>query len=387
MRTYLTRANLILLDEIAFNGSLLIEDGMIAAINPVAPQFDRSVDLNEQYLMPGMVDLHSDQIEKLIEPRPGVSFDPEFAYAEADARSAMSGITTPFHALSFAGVELGLRNDAKAQELVRHLVSHREGKFAQHRIHVRYEVTNWKGPSLIKEMMQDDLVDLISVMNHSPGQGQFRDQAAYVAFMRRTYQVEGESLSRMLDQKARNADGAQERVADLVRQATRRSIRVASHDDCSEAAVEEAARLGITISEFPMNLAAARAAHRLGLKTMFGSPNILRGCSQGGAIRALDAVMDGSIDCLCSDYYPATMAPAAFLIPQLAGWTLPAAVRLVTANPAAAVGLTDRGAIQPGRVADLAAVHTSGAYARINRCWHNGVQVYAAAQSHDIAPD
>lgn len=354
------------------NAAILLQDGLIAAIDPIGTSGADVVDLSGRLLIPGMIDLHCDALEKEVEPRPGVYFPLDFACAQADRRNATAGITTVFHAISFANHELGVRNNAFAAEIVRAVHALKPYSLVDNRVHARYELTDETGPQVLNGLIAKGLVHLVSFMDHSPGQGQFRDVEAYRGYLARTYQTDEASLDRILDRKLKAAEGALQRMEELAALVREKGIAIASHDDSTPEKVAMVAGLGASISEFPVNLDAARAAHDRGLSTIFGAPNILRGRSQSGNMRAIDAVMEGVADCLCSDYSPAALLPSVLRLPDLAGIPIDKAVALVTSNPARAAGLDDRGRIEPGKRADLVAIRFLGGLPQAEMVWSAG---------------
>lgn len=377
-KLYLTGARLVLADTVVEGGALLIEDGQIAAIEPDGVSGAPEYRLDGHTLMPGMVDLHCDALEKEVEPRPNVHFPLDYAVAQADKRNAAAGITTVFHALSFAHGELGVRNNRMAADIARHVHRYAPHGLVDNRVHCRYEVTDATGLPVLLQLLEEDAMHLASVMDHTPGQGQFKDLAAYRDYISRTYGKSGAEAEAMARQKQAAADGALERVSTLIAAATGRGVRVASHDDDSPERVHTMAELGVTLSEFPINLETARAARECGSRTIFGAPNVLRGKSQSGSMRALDAVLANVADCLCADYAPGALLPSVMALPELAGIGLPQAVRLVTANPARAAGLSDRGEIAVGLAADLIAFREVVGFPQVTHVWRQGRQVYRA---------
>lgn len=381
-RLYLTGARVVLPDAVLEDAAVLIEDGVIAAINPESGHGAQTLDLMGKTLMPGMIDLHCDALEKEVEPRPNVHFPLDFACAQADKRNAAAGVTTVFHALSFANEELGVRNNAFAASVARAVHAWNPHGLIDNRVHCRYEVTDPTAPEILLELMAADEMHLLSVMDHSPGQGQFKDIAAYRDYLARTYKKSEGELDALVENKLAQAEGAMERIRRLIGAAQGKGIHVASHDDDTPEKVETLHALGVGISEFPINLESARAARARGMSTVFGAPNILRGKSQSGAIRALDAVMAGVADCLCADYHPASLIVAVFRLPELAGIGLAESVRLVSANPARAAGLEDRGEIAVGKRADLVAVAHIDGLAQASSVFLAGKPVFEARFDH-----
>ncbi|MHB1378348.1 MAG: alpha-D-ribose 1-methylphosphonate 5-triphosphate diphosphatase [Desulfurivibrionaceae bacterium] len=379
---YLTGARVVLRDAVLEDATVLIEDGVIAAINPESGKGAQTVDLRGKTLIPGMIDLHCDALEKEVEPRPNVHFPLDFACAQADKRNAAAGITTVFHALSFANEELGVRNNAFAASVARAVHAWNPHGLVDNRVHCRYEVTDPSAPEILLELMAADEMHLLSVMDHSPGQGQFKDIAAFRDYLARTYKKSEAEMDTLLRNKLAQADGAMSRIRQLITAARKKGLSIASHDDDTPEKVETLHALGVGISEFPLNLESARAARERGMSTVFGAPNILRGKSQSGAIRALDAVKSGVADCLCADYHPATLIVAVFRLAELAGISLAESVRLVSANPARAAGLTDRGEIAVGKRADLVSVAHINGLAQASTVFSAGKLVFEARFDH-----
>lgn len=382
-KLYLTGAHVVLRDNVIEDACLLIEDDVIGAINPPSGNGAKHVDMRGKTLIPGMIDLHCDALEKEVEPRPNVHFPLDFACAQADKRNAAAGITTVYHALSFANEELGVRNNAFAAEVARAVHAWNLHGLVDNRVHCRYEVTDPTAPKVLCELMAADEMHLLSVMDHTPGQGQFKDIASFRDYLARTYKKSETELDDLIKNKLAQAEGAVERIQQLINAAKQLNIRVASHDDDSKDKVETLHDMGVGISEFPINMESARAAHSRGMSTIFGAPNILRGKSQSGAIRALDAVIAGVADCLCADYHPATLMAAVFRLPELADISLADAVRLVSSNPAHAAGLTDRGEIAVGKRADLVSVTQINGLTQANCVYSAGKPVFEARFNHD----
>jgi len=382
MKTYLTNARIVLTDSIIENGSVLIEDGIILSINPDKVTDAQAIDLKGKLLMPGMIDLHCDALEKEVEPRPGVHFPLNFACAQADKRNAAAGITTIYHALSFAHDELGVRNNNFAAEIARAVHQWQPHGLIDNRVHCRYEITDETGLPILKQLLAENAMHLISMMDHTPGQGQFKDMAAYHSYLSRTYKKTADEVAVIIERKIIAATGAFERMQELAFSAHKAGISVASHDDDTKERVETMTGIGADISEFPITLEAAQSAKAAGMSTIFGAPNILRGKSQSGSMKAIQAIHEGVADCLCADYSPASLIVAVFKIPELCNLDLPAAIRLVTSNPAKAARLSDRGEIAVGKRADLIAVDTPAGLPQVTNVWSKGTSVYQVSYNH-----
>lgn len=375
--TYLTHARVVLLDRVLEDSAVLIEDGVIAAIAPDGARAAHEIDLRGLTLVPGLIDLHCDAIEKEAEPRSKVLFPLDFAVAQVDRRNAAAGITTPYHALSFANSDLGVRNNETAAQVVRGVRAFRQYSLVDNRVHCRYEVTDATSVPVLQQLMDEGAVDLLSVMDHSPGQGQFKTLESYLQYMIGNHAMSREQAEEAAHAKTRAKDGAVQRVETLLAHARGLGIPTASHDDDSIHRIATMRNLGVAMSEFPITLDTARAAVSCGLPTILGAPNVLRGKSQSGSMRAIDAIRAGVASCLCSDYQPSTLIAAAFAVAAQTELTLPQALALVTANPADACGLSDRGRIAVGQRADLVAVAQVGALPLISYTWSAGRLVFS----------
>lgn len=380
---YITNANIVLAEDVLTNASLYIENGLISAINPdIVPDQVQTIDAQGKTVMPGMIDLHCDALEKEVEPRPNVHFPIDFACAQADKRNAGAGITTVYHALSFANEELGVRNNQFAKEIAEAVHQFQPHALVDNRVHCRYEITDPIGLPILMELMEKQSMHLVSLMDHTPGQGQFKDLAAYKAYFGKSYQKSDAELDQFIAQKQQQAEGAMERVEQLVKMAHAQGISVASHDDDCKERVDTMTALGVDISEFPINMETAEYARAKGMKTIMGAPNILRGKSQSGSMRALDAVNAGVCDCLCADYSPATLIMAVFKLAEVSELTLAQAIKLVTKNPAEAAKLHDRGVIEVGKRADIIMIANLDGLVQVSDVFVEGVLAFKASYDH-----
>lgn len=379
MKTLLSHARVVLPNEILEDASVLLEDDCILAVCPENQRVDCEINLKHQYLMPGLVDLHCDALEKEVEPRPNVHFPLDFACAQADKRNAAAGVTTVYHALSFAKEELGVRNNEVAAELARAVHQWQPHGLVDNRVHCRYEITDATALPILLQLLVEQSMHIVSMMDHTPGQGQFKNLNAYREFITRTYEKTDAEVDALVEQKMADAAGAYQRMQNLAQAAHEHGIAVASHDDDSPQRVATMSSLGADISEFPITLDAARAAKQAGMATIFGAPNVLRGKSQSGSMKAVDAIIHGVADCLCADYAPATLIVAVFKISQHSELTLPQALQLASSNPARAAKLSDRGEIAAGKRADLITIAEPGGLPQVTDTWVAGQRVYSVA--------
>ncbi len=346
---WLSGPKLVLPDQVLPLGSLRLEGDRIAEMRE--GQVDEGIPLQGLTLVPGVVDLHADSLEPELEPRPGVQLAPEIALEIWENRALAAGITTAFVTLSFWEGLPGWRSPETASALAEQLVALRPHLALDLRIHARYEVSRPLGAAAVRRALGQGWVDLLSFMDHTPGQGQFPTLEDYVRYMARHLGQRPEEVAASLKNPSQGE--VLPALAELAQQAKDRGVALASHDDDCPAKVQLMAKLGVKISEFPVALAAAQAAQKLGLLVVMGAPNALRGSSHVGNLSAVQALQAGSLGALATDYSPASALRAAFALAERQLLDLPKAVALVTHNPAQAVGLQDRGALRPGLRGDL----------------------------------
>jgi alpha-D-ribose 1-methylphosphonate 5-triphosphate diphosphatase len=374
--TVFSNARIVLPDEIV-TGSLVLRDGKIAGIDAGASRAGE--DMDGDFLIPGLVELHTDHLENHYRPRPGVFWDPLAALHAHDVQIAGSGITTVFDA-----VRIGSDNDlpdmlAHARELVGAVRTGRDGGWlrADHFIHLRCELPSHDVVEHFDALANHPSTRLASVMDHTPGQRQFSSLDAYKRFYAKQMGRSPAELQAYLD--ARLAEHERYSAANrqaIVARARAMGIALASHDDATLAHVEQAEADGVAIAEFPTTLEAAAAAHEAGLAILMGAPNVVRGKSHSGNISATDLVAAGLLDILSSDYVPFAPLQAVFLLPRrIEGLDLPAALATVTANPARAAGLDDRGEIVPGKRGDLVRVAAQAPLPVVRGVWREGQRV------------
>lgn len=382
IESVLKNARVVLPDRVAA-GAVVIRDGDIAGFEE-GTAFSAATrlpgeDLDGDFLLPGLIELHTDHLENHYAPRPGVRWDPLSALQSHDTQIAGSGITTVFDALR-AGVEAdtrGLGNEAMilAAAIAR---AGAEGRLrAEHFIHLRCEVSS---PDVVDEaapLLATGSVRLASLMDHSPGQRQFVDLEVYKRYYRGKNGWSEDELDAWIARRAREgAETAREMRPRIAAMARAGGAMLASHDDATEAHVAEAVADGVRVSEFPTTSAAARAAHAAGLANLMGAPNVVRGGSHSGNVAAEALARDGVLHILSSDYVPFSLLTAAFELPlRVETIGLADAVAFVTRNPAAVMGLDDRGAILPGLRADLVRVAAPGGPPVVRAVWREGRRV------------
>lgn len=370
------------LPDTVLDGHLVVEQGRIRQILPAGrdvPQREgfAHLDAEGRYLLPGLVDIHSDAIEKEVQPRPNTLFPMRMAMVELEKKLAAAGITTMFHSLSL-GVGLSLRGEDKLLELIDEIVDYRRRRsMVRHLIHLRYELIHLEGVERVRELIGRGVVDLLSFMIHAPGRGQYNKPGSFEAYVMKNQGVtraEAEDIARSaLERQARVR---WDEVARIAAEAAQKGIAIASHDDDSPDVVDKNRQLGVTISEFPITLDVARYVRKLGMHVCVGAPNVIRGRSHDGNLSATAAIDDGSADLLCSDYHPPALLPAVFQLHDR-GMPLPEAVRMASLNPANAIGLGETGAIREGYKADLLMIELTEGYPVVRSTLVDGVVVYS----------
>ena len=369
---------LIVTREEAFVGSLRAERGRIAKVVPGGACAPGALDCGGDWVLPGLVELHTDVLERHAFPRPGVRWPEEAAVVAYDAQLASAGITTSFDSLAIGYVfDTGQRprdprpladavRSAQARGLLR----------ADHFIHVRCEVGTAQVLDDFEPFADDPMVRLVSLMDHTPGQRQFVSLDKYREFYQGKYGLSDAQMAALIESRLADqaAYSARHREA-ITRRCQERGLTLVSHDDATVAHVEEAAKIGTAIAEFPTTLEAAHAARAYGLAILAGAPNLVCGRSHSGNVAAADLARHDRLDILSSDYVPASLLHAAVLLHTQLGWPLPAAIATVTATPAERVGLDDRGDIAPGRRADLVRVSLVDGLPVVRAVWRLGERV------------
>ncbi len=371
-----TNAKLILPDQI-ITGSLAVENGIIHDVS--SGSVSNALDCEGDYLIPGLVELHTDHLENHYKPRPGVIWNAVSAVQAHDAQIACSGITTVFDALR-VGTEANSELTAKDMRAMADAIEigQQEGRLrADHYIHLRCEVSADNCIEGFELFNEDPRVRLASLMDHTPGQRQFTSMTDYKFFYKTKRGFSDEQLlnftTKMQARAERNSDKNRHAIAAAARAA---GMILASHDDATLAHVEEATQFGIHVAEFPTTLEAAKASHEAGMAVLMGAPNVVRGKSHTGNISALELAEAGYLDILSSDYVPVSLLQAAFVLAQQVNTLmLPEALQKVTKIPAEAVGLSDRGALEVGRRADLVQVRMVGDVPIVRGVWRQGNRV------------
>jgi alpha-D-ribose 1-methylphosphonate 5-triphosphate diphosphatase len=377
-----TNAQLVLQDEVV-KGSLTSQHGLIQHIDQGLSSVSQAIDLQGDYLIPGLVEVHTDNFERHMMPRPKVRWDDSPALLAHDAEIAAAGITTVLDALGVgdADPDSVRGNDwDKVLNCISDFVE-RGVLRADHFLHVRCELPAPNTLELFKPFVGHDLVKMMSVMDHTPGQRQWENiEHAWIYFSGKkgwTKQKFEERVAMAQDAQARYAKPHR---AYLTQYCQDNQIALASHDDTTVAHVEEAFAEGATVCEFPTTVAAAQAARARNMLTIMGGPNVVRGGSHSGNVSAIELAKLGLVDILSSDYVPGSLMSATVRLTETTDLSLPQAVALVSRNPAKSIGLHDRGSLEVGLRSDLVQVRMinlpDGRHQPIVRAvWRGGVRV------------
>jgi len=375
--TVLTNARIVTPSDVV-HGTVVLKDGRIARVDQGRSGLSAAQDLEGDLLLPGLVDVHTDNLEKHMMPRPGVRWSSRAALLAHDALVAAAGITTVLDALCVGEVEHADQRDQMFREGVAELraLSPRGLLRAEHFLHLRCEISVEGMEESFATVAHDPLVRMVSLMDHTPGVGQFADIEKYKRKNARSLgMTEQEAEAYVARRWAMRERMRGPNRAAILAAVAGRDVAVASHDDRTAAEVTEWAAAGITISEFPVTAEAARAARGLGMGIVAGAPNIVRGGSHSGNVRAADLMREGLVDVLASDYVPAAMLNAAFLVHERLHVPLPSAIATVTQRPALMVGLADRGAIAPTLRADLVQVHLADGHPLVRQVWREARRI------------
>lgn len=364
----ITNAAVVLPDEVLERATVRIEDGIIAAIEagPLSSATEEAVtvDAGGAYLMPGVVDLHNDNLEFEINPRPNANIPLPLALATMERRLASCGVTTEFHAVAFMEWPKGKRTVADAEATAAYLarVERDPSRAVRHRALHRLEIRATGALDAAFASLSQFEIRYVSINDHSPGQGQYRDVERLIQMAHEDADRKGtpRTDAEWYRQRMREAEADTETVPAFYervrREAQRQPLVISTHDDDTIAKVDAQLAIGATVAEFPITMEAAQHARDHGMTIVVGAPNILRGGSQSGNLAAVELIRAGLADAICADYHAPSLIPAAFKLVGEGLVDLPAAIRMITANPAKAVGLDRTGEIAPGYLADLALV-------------------------------
>jgi alpha-D-ribose 1-methylphosphonate 5-triphosphate diphosphatase len=371
-----TNARIVLENEI-ISGSVQIRDGKISDVSEGSVHSGE--DFAGDYLIPGLVELHTDHLETHYSPRPGVRWNPTAAIQAHDAQIASSGITTVFDCLRMGADEDGGFERGEMRDMADAIqAAELEGRLrSEHLIHLRCEVSADNVLEHFSDFETDPYVRLVSLMDHAPGQRQFQTMDQYTLYYQKKRGLSdaafAEFVARRQEESVRNSTPHRHAIAKVCAE---RHITVASHDDATLVHVDEAIENGVKLAEFPTSFDAAKASHEAGMSVLMGAPNVVRGKSHSGNIAARDLAERGVLDVLSSDYVPLSLLYAPFVLAdEIEGLSLPKALAMVTSMPAKSVSLDDRGRIAIGLRADIVRVHREQGVPVARAVWREGRRV------------
>ena len=376
--TVLTNARIVLPTEV-IEGSLVLRDGRIADISQGGSAAAGAQDCEGDYLCPGLIELHTDNLERHMTPRPKVDWPHRAAILAHDRELAGTGITTVFDAIRVGSIvsSSSRRYGKYARQMADEILEMREAGVLKisHHIHLRAEICS---ETLVEEMAEfgpADKIGIVSLMDHTPGQRQFRDLGKFKDYVCGKHGMSDEGFDEYRD----FLYGLQARLGTAhesaaVAAAMRYGATLASHDDTTAEQVDKSHAQGVRIAEFPTTVEAAAACHRQGIATIMGAPNLVRGGSHSGNVAARELAEGDRLDILSSDYVPAALMQGALILNGIWG-DLPRALATVTANPARHVGLEDRGVLEVGRRGDLMRFATLGHHPVVKSVWVQGARV------------
>ncbi|MEH6739732.1 MAG: alpha-D-ribose 1-methylphosphonate 5-triphosphate diphosphatase [Sulfitobacter sp.] len=349
-------AKLILANEV-IRGSCRIQDGIITDIDSGTSVPVGAMDLEGDYLAPGLVELHTDNLERHLAPRPKVDWPYRAAILAHDRELVGSGITTVFDAIRVGTILSGANNryGKYARKMADEILAMRETGLLRinHHIHLRAETCSETLIDELAEFSADDRIGIVSMMDHTPGQRQFSDVAKFETYVRGKYSFSAEEFRDHIELKyeLQARLGAKHETV-TVDAAKRLGATLASHDDTTKEQVAASHGYGVTVAEFPTTAAAANACHAHGIATIMGAPNLIRGGSHSGNVAASELAQLDRLDILSSDYVPSGLLMAAVQLGEIWG-DMARGIRTVTAHPAKAVDLVDRGSLAPSQRGDV----------------------------------
>ncbi len=361
---------------------LLIRDGkildMCSAQNVSDSKFE-IIDAKGNYVIPGLVDMHSDALEFKISPRPNVTIPSSLALSYYEKELLCCGITTQFHGIYWGDVLEKHRSLKLAQEMIKKILNYRGIGVLNHKIFIRFDIVNCEEKEKLLHLMNNGIVDLLSFQYHLPGQAQFKDIKAFRDYYSKVRGWTKQELKEFMrnplvfDFKDKNKKSVLNKISQT---ANKVKIPLISHDDDGQKKIQTMKKLGAKISEFPVSHEAARCAKKNNMCVVVGGPNIVQGKSSCGNISAITLIKEKAADVICSDYHLPTMFCAAIKLHQEKILSLPEAINMITLNPAKATGLKETGAILPGKTADIVVFRLKNRVPEVTRVFIKGRSVY-----------
>ncbi len=381
MQTIIRSKN-ILIDGEFQPADIVIQNEIISAVNRYK-SIDVAIDLGERRVVPGFVDLHSDAIEKEVEPRPGARFPIEMAVVELDKKLSMAGITTMYHAVGFNDEELQKgRGTSNAKELIEKIYKANKSHLGvDNFIHARFEITSLSSIETIKDLISSKKIDMLSIMDHSVGQGQFKTLESWKKYHLYTYDLSEDSIETYMKKKQQNRKS--DEIQKLVEFALKYDLPILSHDDDCKKKIDSLVDMGISFSEFPLSIEVAKYAKSKKLSTGMGAPNVVRGGSQSGNIAAKELVKEGVCDYLCSDYHPSSMLLSPYRLKEDVELSYEDGFAMISTTPAKLANLTDRGEIKEGLRADIVVIDESH-FPKVVLTFKDGEVVYNGIRGFNL---
>ncbi|WP_394887748.1 phosphonate metabolism protein PhnM [Clostridium butyricum] len=358
----LTNGKIITEEGIIEGYDILIENDIIKKICKNGEVDSDEIEVINAYggfISPGFIDIHADYIENMSSPRPTSIMDFNLSLRETEKVLINTGITTMYHSLSLYGKDIFENKPIRSDENVIKLIDTIENTqnkrhLIRHRFHARFEIDNVKGVERLKKYIRDGKINLLSFMDHTPGQGQYRNIETYRKTLKGYKDVTDSEIDEMIEERQFKDTITSETIEEIAHMAKDRNISIASHDDDSFDKIDFIKGIGATISEFPITMDVAKYAREKGMLTIAGAPNVLLGKSHSGNLSASEAIKDNCIDILCSDYYPAAMLHSVFILNEKYNMDLCEMFKLITINPAKAVKIDNiLGSIKEGKKADI----------------------------------
>lgn len=376
---WLSDLRIILPDQTLECGSLCLENGRIVEIIEGSVH-DASIVATGLTAIPGIIDIYDEMLQHEIEPQPGKRFPTDMVLLELDKHLAAAGVTTAYATLVFR--EYTTPDHLHARQTIRDLITTlhtlRQDLLVGLHVHACFEVSTPGIAPLLVEMLAAEQVDMVSLMDHTLGHGQYGTIDNYVDFIvqwRSAHRADGEDGTTSANGNVPAIAANWERARGIVGIARRQGLPIASYDDDTVAKVDLMASLGVVLCEFPLTLEAAQEARANGMYVVMRTPSMLPGSAVADGFHALEAIKLGLVDILASDYYPATLLHTVFWLAQQSILPLHEAVKLVGQNPAAALGLYNCGSIEVGKHADLVLVEPT-ACPRVRGTIRRGVPIY-----------
>lgn len=384
---YIIHNGKVITEEAIMDGfAVVVEGEVIQAIIPeeevVTYSNAQRIDAKGGYISPGFIDIHSDYIETIASPRPTSMMDFNISLREAEKILISHGITTMFHSLSFYREDVFTHKPMRYPENVQRMVdaidaTHNELHLIRHRLHARFEIDNIGEVERLVRNIEDNKVHLLSFMDHTPGQGQYRNLEIYRQTLQGYRELTDDDVQTIIVERQNSEMMTIEKIKEVADIAIAKGIAVASHDDDDTEKLELVKVFGTTISEFPITLDIAKKAKEMGLQTIVGAPNVLLGGSHSGNLSATEAIDQNCADILCSDYYPAALLHAIFDLSEKHGNDLHQMFMMITLNPAKAVRMDNElGSIKVGKKADILIIEKmDDGYPMLTKTMVNGVLI------------